>query len=68
VDAPTFWDVKKPEINKDEAQYYAGFGAVTALAFETYRKKNFELNIKTRLTSRNVKLQEGELLGFYLLF
>jgi hypothetical protein len=64
VDAPIFWDIEKPEINKEEAKYYAGLGVVTALGFEIYRKKNFALDIKTRLTYRNVKLQEGRTSGF----
>ena len=64
VDAPIFWDIEKPEINKGETQYHTGLGAVTALGFEIYRKKNFVLDIKTRLTYRNIKLQEGRSYGF----
>lgn len=64
VDAPIFWDIEKPEINKEEVQYFAGLGAVTALGFEIYRKKNFALDIKTRLAYRNVELQEGRTSGF----
>lgn len=64
VDAPIFWDIKNVDVNKEETQYYTGLGVVTALGFDIYRRKNFTIDIKTRLTYRNVKLQEGRASGF----
>ena len=64
VDAPIFWDIKKPEVNKEETKYYTGLGVVTALGFDICRKKNSTLDIKTRLSYRSVQLQEGRTSGF----
>ena len=64
VDAPIFWDIKNPDANREETKYYTGLGGVTALGFDIYRKKNFTVDIKTRLTYRNVQLQEGRACGF----
>ena len=64
VDAPISWDIKNPDVNKKETQYYTGLGVVMALGFDIFRKKNFTVDIKTRLSYRNVQLQEGRASGF----
>jgi len=62
-DAPIFWDIKNPKENKEETKYYNGFGAVAAFGYEVYQDDGFVLDVKLKLTYRNVDLQEGNTTG-----
>ena len=63
VDAPVFSDIKDPDKNKEESAYYNGLGVVGAIGFEFYRNKNFTIDVKARVSYRNVDIAEGKTTG-----
>jgi len=62
TDAPVFYDTK-PE-NTIETKYYSGFGAVSSIGYEIYRKNNFTLDLQARLNYSTVPLPIGKTQGF----
>jgi hypothetical protein len=62
-DNPVFWDIKNPDTDPLETKYYNGLGLVTSVGYEVYQKGNFSLDLKTRISYRNVELQEGKTNG-----
>lgn len=62
TDAPVFYDLK-PE-NTIETKYYSGFGVVSSVGYEMYRKKNFALDLQGRVNYSNVNLPIGKTIGF----
>jgi hypothetical protein len=63
-DNPVFWDISNPETEPLETKYYNGVGLFMAFGYEFYQKKNFIIDIKAKLSYRNVNLQEGSTSGF----
>lgn len=63
-DNPVFFDIKDPENNELERKYYEGIGFVASVGYELYQKKNFAIDLKTRLMYRNVKIEEEQTSGF----
>lgn len=63
-DNPVFWDIKNPDTDPLETKYYNGLGIVTAVGYEIYQRKNIAIDLKTKITYRNVTLQEGKTNGF----
>lgn len=63
VDAPVFWDIKNAETDKNETNYYTGGGLIASVGYEFYKRKNLVLDVKTRLTYRNVNLPNGKVTG-----
>ena len=62
-DNPVFWDIENPDTDPLETKYYNGLGLVTAVGYEIYQKGNFALDLKTRISYRNVEIQEGKTNG-----
>ncbi len=63
LDAPVFFDIKDPDNNKEETVYHAGLGAIGAIGYEFYQGKKFTIDIKARMTYRNIDLAEGNTTG-----
>ena len=63
LDAPVFFDIKDPEINKEETEYHSGIGIVGAIGYEIYQGKKFMIDLKARMTYRNVNITEGKTTG-----
>jgi len=63
LDAPVFFDIKDPDNNKEETQYHTGFGILGAIGYEFYQTKKFALDLKARMTYRNVNITEGKTTG-----
>ena len=59
-DNPVFWDIKNPDTDSLETKYYSGSGLVTAVGYEIYQKSNFALDLKIKVSYRNVEMQEGK--------
>lgn len=64
-DNPVFWDIDFENVDTDplETKYYNGLGLVTAAGYEIYQRKNIALDLKTKITYRNVKMREGQTNG-----
>lgn len=63
LDAPVFFDIKNPETNKEETKYFNGFGVVGALGYDIYQGKKSVIDLKARITYRNVNITEGKTTG-----
>ena len=63
LDAPVFFDIKDPDLDKEETVYHVGLGMVGAIGFEFYQAKNFAIDLKARVTYRNVGITEGKTTG-----
>ena len=63
-DAPVFYDLKNPDTNTDETKYYNGIGFVTSVGYEILKSKKKIIDIKGRLTYRDVNISEGNTTGF----
>lgn len=63
LDAPVFFDIKDPETNKEDIEYYSGLGIVGAIGYDIYQVKNFVIDLKARITYRNVNITEGKTSG-----
>ncbi|MBN2778213.1 MAG: hypothetical protein JXR36_11250 [Bacteroidales bacterium] len=64
-DNPVFWDIDFENVDTDplETKYYNGLGFVTAVGYEIYQRKNMALDLKTKISYRNVEMQEGKTNG-----
>lgn len=62
TDAPVFYDIK-PE-NTVETKYYSGFGAISSVGYEIFRKKNFALDLQARMNYSSVNLPISKTNGF----
>ncbi|WP_034256397.1 hypothetical protein [Adhaeribacter aquaticus] len=62
-DNPVFWDIRNPDNDPLETKYYFGLGGVAAVGYEIYQKNNFAIDIKTKISYRNVELKEGKTNG-----
>ena len=51
-----------------ETKYYNGLGFVTAVGYEIYQRKNMALDLKTKISYRNVEMQEGKTNGVSFAF
>jgi len=58
TDAPVFYDLV-PE-NEIETEYYTGFGVVSSVGYEIYRKKRFALDLQARINYTSVNLPIGK--------
>ncbi|MFT6922948.1 MAG: hypothetical protein ACJA1C_001956 [Crocinitomicaceae bacterium] len=63
LDAPVFFDIEDPDNNKEEIEYHGGLGIVGAIGYEFYHGKKFAIDLKARMTYRNVNLTEGKTTG-----
>lgn len=63
LDAPVFYDIEDPDNNKEETAYYSGLGIVGAIGYEFYQGKKFAVDLKARITYRNVNIAEGNTTG-----
>lgn len=63
VDAPVFFDIKEPDTYKEEREYHNGFGIIGAVGYEFYQGKRFAIDLKARITYRNVNITEGKTTG-----
>ena len=63
-DNPVFFDIKNPETDPLETKYYNGIGLVAAVGHEIYQRNNFAIDVKTKLTFRDVKMLEGNTNGW----
>lgn len=63
LDAPVFFDIKDPETNKEETEYHGGLGIVGAIGYDIYQGKKFVIDLKARITYRNVNITEGKTSG-----
>ena len=59
LDAPIFFDIKDPE----ETKYHSGLGIVGAIGYDIYQGKKFTIDLKARMTYRNVNITEGKTSG-----
>lgn len=64
-DNPVFWDIDFDNVDTDplETKYYNGLGFVTAVGYEIYQRKNIAFDLKTKISYRNVEMQEGKTNG-----
>lgn len=64
-DNPVFWDIDFENVDNDplETKYFNGLGFVTAVGYEIYRRKNMVLDLKSKISYRNVEMQEGKTNG-----
>jgi hypothetical protein len=62
TDAPVFYDVQ-PE-QKIETEYYKGFGLISSIGYEIWKKKNFAIDLQGRLNYSSVDLPIGKNNGF----
>lgn len=62
TDAPVFYDIKPN--NTVETKYYSGLGLVSSLGYEIYHKKNFALDLQSRINYTSVNLPIGKTNGF----
>lgn len=46
-----------------ETKYYNGFGLIAAVGYEIYQRKNMALDLKTKISYRNVEMHEGKTNG-----
>lgn len=63
VDAPVFFDMESPDKNKEETRYYAGPGCMGSLAYTFYRTRFISLDVRTRLSWRQVMAPDGRVGG-----
>lgn len=63
IDAPVFFDIEDPDNNKEETEYYHGLGIVGAVGYEFYQGKKIVIDLKARMTYRNVNISEGRTTG-----
>lgn len=63
LDAPVFFDIEDPDNQKEETGYHSGLGIVAAVGYEFYQGKNFAIDLKARMTYRNVDITEGKTTG-----
>lgn len=61
TDAPVFYDLK-PE-NTVETDYYSGFGFVSSVGYEVFRKNNFALDLQFRINYNSIHLPLGKTNG-----
>lgn len=62
TDAPVFYDLK-PE-HEEELQYYTGFGCLTSIGYEIFKRNNFVIDIQARFNYSSVNLPIGKTNGF----
>jgi hypothetical protein len=64
-DNPVFWDIDFENVEKDplETKYFNGLGFVAAVGYEIFQRKNMALDLKTKISFRNVEMQEGKTNG-----
>jgi len=64
-DNPVFWDIDFDNVDADplETKYYNGLGFVTSVGYEIYQRKNMALDLKSKISYRNVEMQEGKTNG-----
>lgn len=64
-DNPVFWDIDFDNVDNDplETKYFNGLGLVSAVGYEIYQQKNMAIDIKTKISFRNVEMQEGKTTG-----
>ena len=62
TDAPVFYDIKPK--NTIETKYYSGFGAISSVGYEIFRRKNFALDLQARINYSSVNLPIGKTNGF----
>ena len=69
-DNPVFWDIDFDNVDDDplETKYYNGLGLVAATGYEIYQRKNMAVDIKAKLSYRNVEMQEGKTNGVSFAF
>lgn len=67
-DNPVFWDIRNPDNDPLETKYYPGLGIVSAVGYEIYQRKSFAIDLKAKITYRNVRLQEGKTNGVSFAF
>jgi hypothetical protein len=63
LDAPVFFDVKDPDNHEEEIAYHTGLGIVAAIGYELYQGESFTIDLKARMTYRNVNMAEGKTTG-----
>jgi outer membrane protein W len=63
IDAPVFFDIKDPDNHKEEIEYHSGLGIVGAIGYEFYQGKKMAIDLKVRMTYRNVNITEGKTTG-----
>jgi hypothetical protein len=63
LDAPVFFDVKDPDNHEEEIAYHTGLGIVGAIGYELYQGGRFTIDLKARMTYRNVNIAEGKTAG-----
>jgi hypothetical protein len=62
-DNPVFFDIKNPDTDPLETKYFSGFGMIGSIGYEFYRNKHMSLELKTKISYRQVKLLEGNTTG-----
>ena len=64
-DNPVFWDIDFENIDNNplETKYYNGLGVVAAVGYEIYQRKHIALDLKTKISYRNVEMPEGKTNG-----
>ena len=65
-DNPVFWDLKNPDAAPLETKYYPGLGVVAAVGYEIYQRNSLAIDLKMKITYRNVAMQEGPTNGVTL--
>ena len=63
IDAPVFFDIKDPDLNEEERVYHNGLGIIGAIGYEFYQGKKFMIDLKAKITYRNVNIIEGKTTG-----
>lgn len=64
-DNPVFWDIKNPDADSLETQYYSGLGLVASTGYELFQLNNqLIIDIKGRAMYRKLKIQEENNSGF----
>ena len=58
-DNPVFWDIKSPENDPLETKYYNGLGLVAAVGYEVLHFDKCIVDLKAKVTYRNVNIKEG---------
>lgn len=67
-DNPVFWDIKNADTDPLETKYYNGLGFIVATGYEVYQRKNFAVDLKGKVSYRNVEMQEGKTNGVSFAF
>ena len=61
IDAPVFYDLK-PD-NQDELKYHSGFGGITAIGYEIYKRNNIAVDLQARYNYSKANLPTGAIQG-----